>query len=144
MTLDQGRLRHGKVIDGRAAAAAVIETVKAGALDLELRTGMVPGLAVVLVGTDPASEVYVRNKARQTGAVGMRSFAHTLPHDTTQAELLALLDRLNGDPLVHGILVQLPLPASIDSAVILDAIDPEKDVDGLGQVNVGRVALGRH
>ncbi len=131
-----------RLIDGKQRAAALSADIAAEVGRLAQVYALVPGLAVVLVGTDPASEVYVRNKARQTGAVGMRSFAHTLPHDTTQTELLALVDRLNGDPLVHGILVQLPLPTSIDSALILDAIDPEKDVDGLGQVNVGRVALG--
>ena len=131
-----------RLIDGKRRAAALTEDVSAGVAELA-REGFVPGLAVVLVGADAASEVYVRNKARQTGAVGMRSFSHTLPESTTQAELLALVGRLNADPLVHGILVQLPLPAAIDAAVVIDAIDPDKDVDGLGQVNAGRVALDR-
>ncbi len=131
-----------RLIDGKQRAATLIADITAEVGRLARDRNLVPGLAVVLVGTDAASEVYVRNKARQTGAVGMRSFSHALPQDTSEAELLALIDRLNADPLVHGILVQLPLPAAIDSAVILDAIDPAKDVDGLGQVNVGRVALG--
>ena len=131
-----------RLIDGKQRAATLIADITAEVGRLARDRNLVPGLAVVLVGTDAASEVYVRNKARQTGAVGMRSFSHALPQETTEAELLALIDRLNADPLVHGILVQLPLPAAIDSAVILDAIDPAKDVDGLGQVNVGRVALG--
>ena len=132
-----------RLIDGKQRAAALVADITGEVGRLGRDHGLVPGLAVVLVGTDAASEVYVRNKARQTGAVGMRSFSHALPQGTTEAELLALVDRLNRDPLVHGILVQLPLPAAIDSAVILDAIDPGKDVDGLGQVNVGRVALGQ-
>ncbi len=131
-----------RLIDGKRRAAALTEDISAGVAELA-REGFVPGLAVVLVGADAASEVYVRNKARQTGAVGMRSFSHTLPESTTQAELLALVARLNADPAVHGILVQLPLPAAIDAAVVIDAIDPDKDVDGLGQVNAGRVALDR-
>ena len=143
MTQGSTRQIQTRLIDGKQRAAALVAEITGEVERLARGHGLVPGLAVVLVGTDAASEVYVRNKARQTGAVGMRSFSHALPQDTTQAELLALVDRLNRDPLVHGILVQLPLPAAIDSAVILDAIDPEKDVDGLGQVNVGRVALGQ-
>ncbi len=131
-----------RLIDGKRRAAALTEEISAAVAALA-RQGLVPGLAVVLVGADAASEVYVRNKARQTGAVGMRSFSHTLPESTTQTELLALVGRLNADPAVHGILVQLPLPAAIDAALVIDAIDPDKDVDGLGQVNAGRVALDR-
>jgi methylenetetrahydrofolate dehydrogenase (NADP+) / methenyltetrahydrofolate cyclohydrolase len=130
-----------RLIDGKQRAASLTADIAAEVGRLA-QDGLVPGLAVVLVGTDPASEVYVRNKARQTSAVGMRSFSHTLPETTTQAELLALVEQLNRDPQVHGILVQLPLPERIDSAAVIDAIDPEKDVDGLGQVNAGRVALG--
>ena len=136
-----------RLIDGRQHAAALGTAITAEVARLAdpdgPGRGLVPGLAVVLVGTDAASEVYVRNKARQTGAVGMRSFSHTLPGSTTEAALLALVERLNRDPAVHGILVQLPLPAAIDTAIVLDAIDPAKDVDGLGQVNAGRVALDR-
>ena len=131
-----------RLIDGKQHAAALTARVSAEVAQLDREQGQVPGLAVVLVGTDAASEVYVRNKTRQTSSVGMRSFAHTLPADTSEAELLALVARLNADPDVHGILVQLPLPPSIDSTLVLDAIDPAKDVDGLGQVNVGRVTLG--
>ena len=132
-----------RLIDGRQRAAALTAEIAARNAHLEREHALVPGLAVVLVGHDAASEVYVRNKARQTNAVGMRSFSHTLPQETTHEALLALVERLNRAPEVHGILVQLPLPASIDAAAILDAIDPAKDVDGLGQVNAGRMALDR-
>ena len=131
-----------RLIDGKQHAAALTARVSAEVARLHRDHGLVPGLAVVLVGTDAASEVYVRNKTRQTSSVGMRSFAHTLPADTSQAALLELVARLNADPDVHGILVQLPLPPGIDSTLVLDTIDPAKDVDGLGQVNVGRVTLG--
>ena len=136
-----------RLIDGKQRAAEITAAISAEVARLAdprgPGRGLVPGLAVVLVGTDAASEVYVRNKARQTSAVGMRSFSHTLPETASEAELLALVERLNRDPAVHGILVQLPLPPAIDSATIIDAIDPAKDVDGLGQVNVGRAALDR-
>jgi methylenetetrahydrofolate dehydrogenase (NADP+)/methenyltetrahydrofolate cyclohydrolase len=105
--------------------------------------GSVPGLAVVQVGAHPASDVYVRNKRRTTEAVGMRSFAHDLPDTTTAAELLALVDALNADPAVHGILVQLPLPAAIDPEVVIEHIDPRKDVDGFHPYNIGRLVLKR-
>ncbi len=131
-----------RLIDGKQHAAALTARVTAEVARLAREHGLIPGLAVVLVGTDAASEVYVRNKTRQTSSVGMRSFAHSLPVETTQAELLALVARLNADPDVNGILVQLPLPPGVDSTLVLDAIDPAKDVDGLGQVNVGRVTLG--
>ena len=101
-----------------------------------------PGLAVVLVGEDPASKVYVQNKARQTVEVGMRSFEHRLPGDTSQADLLALVETLNADADVHGILVQLPLPKHLDADAIIAAISPEKDVDGLTVINAGRLAAG--
>ena len=104
-----------RLIDGKQRAAILTADIAAEVGHLA-QDGLVPGLAVVLVGTDPASEVYVRNKARQTNAVGMRSFSHMLPESTTEAELLALVERLNRDPQVHGILVQLPLPPGIDSA----------------------------
>ena len=131
-----------RLIDGKQHAAALTATITEEVARLGRDNRRVPGLAVVLVGTDAASEVYVRNKTRQTSSVGMRSFAHSLPAETSQPELLALVARLNADPDVHGILVQLPLPPTIDSTAVLDAIDPAKDVDGLGQVNVGRVTLG--
>ena len=132
-----------RIIDGKQHAALLVAGITAEVGRLAREHDLVPGLAVVLVGTDAASEVYVRNKARQTNAAGMRSFSHLLPETATQAELLALIERLNADPLVHGILVQLPLPARIDSAVVIEAIRPEKDIDGLGAMNVGRVALDR-
>ena len=113
-----------QLIDGKQRAAAIIGGVRAEVERLTREHELVPGLAVVLVGTDAASEVYVRNKVRQTESAGMRSFAHALPEGTTQAELLGLIERLNRDPLVNGILVQLPMPAAIDSAVILDVIYP--------------------
>ena len=104
--------------------------------------GVTPGLAAVLVGADPASQVYVRSKVKQTREAGMASFEHVLPAETTQAELLSVVDRLNRDPTVHGILVQLPLPQGLDSQAIIAAIDPAKDVDGLNPVNAGRLASG--
>jgi methylenetetrahydrofolate dehydrogenase (NADP+)/methenyltetrahydrofolate cyclohydrolase len=104
--------------------------------------GLKPGLAVVLVGEDPASQVYVRNKGKQTAEAGMASFEHKLPIDTDEATLLALVEKLNGDPLVHGILVQLPLPAHLNSDLIINTIAPEKDVDGFHVVNVGRLGAG--
>ena len=131
-----------RIIDGRQHAALLVAGITSEVARLAREHELVPGLAVVLVGTDAASEVYVRNKARQTNAAGMRSFSHPLPASTTQSELLALIARLNADPLVHGILVQLPLPAHIDSEIVIEAIRPDKDIDGLGAMNVGRVALG--
>ncbi|GGE27868.1 bifunctional protein FolD [Agaricicola taiwanensis] len=131
------------IIDGKAIA----ETVRGEAADraaaLEAATGVKPGLAVVLVGNDPASEVYVRNKARLTVAAGMASFEHKLRANTSEADLIALVERLNADPLVHGILVQMPLPGHIDSDRVVLAIDPAKDVDGLTPANAGRLVLGR-
>jgi methylenetetrahydrofolate dehydrogenase (NADP+) / methenyltetrahydrofolate cyclohydrolase len=132
-----------RIIDGKAFAAALRARIAARVADLGARHALVPGLAVVLVGEDPASAVYVRNKGEATKAAGMASFDHRLPVDTTQADLLALIGRLNGDPSVHGILVQLPLPAHIDPAAVIDAIDPDKDVDGFHVVNAGRLAVGR-
>jgi methylenetetrahydrofolate dehydrogenase (NADP+) / methenyltetrahydrofolate cyclohydrolase len=130
-----------KLIDGKAFAARLRGRVADAASRLAPQ-GITPGLAVVLVGEDPASQVYVRNKARQTVEAGMRSFDHALPAATTEAELLALVARLNADPQVDGILVQLPLPPQIDSQRVIEAIDPAKDVDGFHPVNVGRVATG--
>lgn len=132
----------GKLIDGKAIARSLTDRVKAEAEALRERTGKIPGLAVVLVGNDPASEVYVKNKAIQTHRAGMRSFMHMLPETTEQDELLELIARLNADPQIHGILVQLPLPQQIDPIVVTNAIAPEKDVDGLGEVNAGRLSLG--
>jgi methylenetetrahydrofolate dehydrogenase (NADP+)/methenyltetrahydrofolate cyclohydrolase len=129
------------IIDGRAFAAGILAEVAAGTAEL-VAGGVVPGLAVVLVGDDPASQVYVRNKARTTKEVGMASFEHRLPAATAEAALLALLAALNADPAVHGILVQLPLPRHIDSARVLDAISPDKDVDGFHVINAGRLVAG--
>ena len=129
------------IIDGKAVAAALRTVVAQDVAKLVAR-GLKPGLAVVLVGNDPASEVYVRSKARQTLEAGMASFEYRLPTDVTQTELLALVAKLNDDDAVDGILVQLPLPPQIDADKVLRAIDPAKDVDGFHPVNVGLVATG--
>jgi len=131
-----------RLIDGKAIAAGIEARVAEG-VRLFGRDGRdPPGLAVVLVGEDPASLVYVRRKIKQTRAVGIRSFEHRLPDSTTEANLLALIDELNGDDAVHGVLVQLPLPSQINANRVLDAIDPRKDVDGFHPVNVGRLSTG--
>jgi methylenetetrahydrofolate dehydrogenase (NADP+)/methenyltetrahydrofolate cyclohydrolase len=131
----------GTVIDGKAVAAELRASIARAVGELGQR-GVKPGLAVVLVGEDPASRVYVTNKARQTVEVGMASFEHKLPATTSESELLSLISRLNGDKSVHGILVQLPLPKQIDSQKVLNAIDPAKDVDGFHPINAGRLATG--
>lgn len=130
------------IIDGKQIAAHLRGKVAEEVAALERDHGITPGLTVVLVGENPASEVYVRNKGRQTEAAGMVSKMHRLPAETSQEELLALVADLNADPSVHGILVQLPLPAQIDEASVIEAIDPAKDVDGFHPENVGRVATG--
>jgi methylenetetrahydrofolate dehydrogenase (NADP+)/methenyltetrahydrofolate cyclohydrolase len=132
------------LIDGKAAAAALKAKVAAAAAALAPQLGRAPGLAVVLVGDDPASQVYVGSKLRETAAAGMVSFEHRLPGSTSEAELLALVDRLNRDPLVDGVLVQLPLPKSLREADqrVLAALDPAKDVDGLTPASAGRLASG--
>ncbi len=130
------------IIDGKAFAARVRETVGQQVAALKNQHGLTPGLAVVLVGEDPASEVYVRNKGKATAESGMASFEHKLPADTSEADLLALVAQLNADPAVHGILVQLPLPDQINEAAVLDTIDPAKDVDGFHVINAGRLATG--
>jgi methylenetetrahydrofolate dehydrogenase (NADP+)/methenyltetrahydrofolate cyclohydrolase len=129
-------------IDGKAIAAKVRADVAAEVARIKAQHGFVPGLAVVLVGEDPASKVYVRNKAEQTVECGMQSFEHKLPEETTEAALLDLVARLNRDPNVHGILVQMPLPKHMDSVKVLDSIDPAKDVDGFHPVNVGKLSIG--
>lgn len=129
------------VIDGKTIAAGLRASMAVEVAALKT-AGTTPGLAVVLVGEDPASQVYVRSKARQTLEVGMASFEHRLPDATSQAALLELVDRLNADPSVHGILVQLPLPGQIDERVVLRAIDPGKDVDGFHPTNAGLLATG--
>jgi methylenetetrahydrofolate dehydrogenase (NADP+)/methenyltetrahydrofolate cyclohydrolase len=130
------------LIDGRAIARDVLAQTAHDVAALQARTGSAPGLAVILVGHDPASEVYVGRKVAQCRKAGIRSIEHRLPDTTTQADLLALIDRLNDDSAVHGILVQLPLPGSIDAARVLDRIAPAKDVDGFHPVNVGRLSTG--
>ena len=130
------------LIDGKAFAARLVEQITADSAALEARTGVKPGLAVVIVGDDPASRLYVRNKGETTRGAGMRSDTHELPAETTEAELLGLVRRLNADEGIHGILVQLPLPDHIDTARVLEAIDPDKDVDGFHVVNAGRLAVG--
>ncbi len=128
----------GFVIDGKAIAEELHEEITKGAAALLGKQGIVPGLAVVLVGNDPASETYVRAKVRRTVAAGMRSFMHHLPADAREEGLLGLIERLNRDPAVDGILVQVPLPNHIDADLVMEAIDPAKDVDGFHPVNVGR------
>jgi len=130
------------VIDGKAFAARVRGAVAGHVAGLRAR-GITPGLAVVLVGEDPASQVYVRSKGRMTVEVGMNSFEHRLPAETAEAELLALIERLNGDDSVNGILVQLPLPPHMNSDIVINAIDPAKDVDGFHISNVGLLATGQ-
>ena len=131
-----------KIIDGKAFAATLRSRIAKTVVGLKAAHDLTPGLAVVLVGEDPASQIYVRSKGRQTLETGMNSFEHTLPAETTQAQLLSLIATLNGDPQVHGILVQLPLPGQIDEQAVIDAIDPAKDVDGFHVVNAGRLATG--
>ncbi|WP_428152287.1 bifunctional methylenetetrahydrofolate dehydrogenase/methenyltetrahydrofolate cyclohydrolase [Brevundimonas sp.] len=130
------------IIDGKAFAAGLVERVATASARLETAHGIKPGLAVVIVGEDPASQIYVRNKGETTTRAGMRSDTHRLPDTTSQAELLTLVGALNADAGIHGILVQLPLPAQIDSSAVLGAIDPDKDVDGFHVVNAGRLAVG--
>ena len=130
------------IIDGKAFAAELRGRVATAVSRLGSSHGLIPGLAVVLVGEDPASEVYVRNKGKQTVEVGMASFEHRLSDQTTERELLVLIDQLNSDPTVHGILVQLPLPAQINTHAVINAIDPDKDVDGFHLINVGRLTTG--
>ncbi|MEZ5773338.1 MAG: bifunctional methylenetetrahydrofolate dehydrogenase/methenyltetrahydrofolate cyclohydrolase FolD [Hyphomicrobiaceae bacterium] len=128
-------------IDGKAIAQTLRANIGRAVAELSAG-GLKPGLAVVLVGEDPASKVYVHNKAKQTVEVGMASFEHRLPVETPEAEVLALVERLNRDPSVHGILVQLPLPKHIDSQKVLNLIDPAKDVDGFHPMNAGKLATG--
>ena len=131
-----------RIIDGKAIAAALRAEIAREVRRLSQQHGLVPGLAVVLAGNDPASEVYVGSKARATQEAGMRSFDHRLSHEVSEAELLALIGRLNADPAVHGILVQLPLPKQIETERVIAAVDPDKDVDGFHPLNAGRLASG--
>lgn len=132
-----------EILDGKAVAAEIREKVAAEVASLKAAHGLTPGLAVVLVGEDPASQVYVRNKKKQTVEAGMNSFEHLLDASTGQDELLALIDKLNNDPQVHGILVQLPLPGQLDEDLVINAINPAKDVDGFHLENVGRLSTGQ-
>src|SRR5689334_23784083 len=131
-----------KIIDGKAIAADLRGKVADAVHRLSRDRGITPGLAVVLVGNNPASESYVASKIKMTAGSGMRSFEHRLPKETSEAELLGLIARLNTDPTVHGILVQLPLPSQIDAHKIIAAVDPAKDVDGFNPVNAGRLSAG--
>jgi methylenetetrahydrofolate dehydrogenase (NADP+) / methenyltetrahydrofolate cyclohydrolase len=134
---------NAKVIDGKAFAARVRAEVATRVAAMKESAGITPGLAVVLVGDDPASRVYVKNKHASTIEVGMNSYEHRLPADTSETDLLALVQRLNADPAVHGILVQLPLPAHLNSDLIINAINPAKDVDGFHISNVGLLGTGQ-
>ncbi|MBV8909094.1 MAG: bifunctional methylenetetrahydrofolate dehydrogenase/methenyltetrahydrofolate cyclohydrolase FolD [Sphingomonas sp.] len=131
-------------IDGKAAALAIRERIAAEVAGFRERVGRVPGLAVVLVGDDPASAVYVRSKAKATEQAGMQGYEYRLPASVSQEELVSLVDELNDNPAVDGILVQLPLPAQIDERVVITRISPDKDVDGFHPVNAGRLAIGLH
>lgn len=132
-----------EIIDGKAFAARVRAEVANHVARITAERGETPGLAVVLVGENPASEVYVRSKGKMTLEVGMQSFSHKLPTDTSQETLLALIDQLNNDPAVHGILCQLPLPDHLDEELVINSIAPEKDVDGFHISNAGRIATGQ-
>ncbi|UTW10227.1 bifunctional methylenetetrahydrofolate dehydrogenase/methenyltetrahydrofolate cyclohydrolase FolD [Marinobacterium rhizophilum] len=141
---DQRRHRdYAARIDGKAFAEALRAEVAQGAARFQTQAGRQPGLAVVLVGDDPASQVYVKTKMRQAAEAGIASFPHLLPDSTSQAELLQLISTLNSDDQVDGILVQLPLPAQIEETAVIEAIDPAKDVDGFHPINVGRLSTGQ-
>jgi methylenetetrahydrofolate dehydrogenase (NADP+) / methenyltetrahydrofolate cyclohydrolase len=131
-----------EIIDGRAVADEVVQTVKRLTGELVNTRSIIPGLAVVIVGEDPASQVYVSSKSRKAKECGFHSVQHTLPADTTEEQLVAIIGDLNADPAIHGILVQLPLPAHIDSGRIIQTIAPEKDVDGFHFINVGKLGAG--
>jgi len=135
-------MAEAKRIDGKGFAEGLRDKVAEQVRTLKELHGLTPGLSVVLVGSDPASEIYVRNKHKMTNEAGMKSFEHKLPAETTQKELLTLIEGLNSDPEVHGILVQLPLPDQIDEQAVLAAIDPAKDVDGFHMFNAGKLATG--
>ena len=135
-------MADAKLIDGKAFAAGLRTRVAAQVRVLKEDHNLTPGLAVVLVGEDPASLIYVGNKAKLTEEVGMKSVRHTLPADTSQKQLLTLVEGLNADPTIHGILVQLPLPDQIDEAAVLAAVDPAKDVDGFHVINAGKLSTG--
>ncbi len=131
-----------KVIDGKEVAAEVVETVKVATAKLTSDTGVVPGIAVVIVGEDPASQVYVRSKGKRATECGFHSVTHTMPEETSEADLLAMVQSLNDDEAIDGILVQLPLPKHIDEGKVIQMIAPEKDVDGFHFINVGKLGTG--
>jgi len=135
-------MSEARLIDGRAEADNLRARVAAEVADLKARHGLTPGLAVVLVGEDPASQVYVRSKGEQSQVAGMHSVTHKLPAGTTQDALIDLVRQLNADPAIHGILVQMPLPPGLDEKSVIEAIDPDKDVDGLHVINAGRLSQG--
>ena len=140
--MEDGQLIGGRIIDGKAEGEALKVEVTAAVAKLKAEHGLTPGLAVVLVGADPASDLYVTNKGAQTEATGMKSVIHRMPAETTQAELLAMVRKLNADTNIHGLLVQFPLPGHLDATEVLATIDPDKDVDGLHVINAGRLASG--
>ncbi|HWA62442.1 MAG TPA: bifunctional methylenetetrahydrofolate dehydrogenase/methenyltetrahydrofolate cyclohydrolase FolD [Caulobacteraceae bacterium] len=135
-------MSEARIIDFKGAALKVREEVAAEAVRLKAEHGLVPGLAVILVGDDPASQIYVRSKGEQSREAGLHSVTHVLPASTPQDELIALVRSLNADPAIHGILVQMPLPRGFDERAVVAAIDPAKDVDGLTVINAGRLASG--
>lgn len=135
-------MESAKVIDGKSRATEITQAVTEGAADLLRNRNIRPGLAVVIVGEDPASQVYVRNKKRTAETCGFHSVQHTVPADATQQDVLSLIGGLNADPAIHGILVQLPLPGHLDEQAITQAVDPEKDVDGFHYRNIGMLAAG--
>ena len=135
-------MTDAKLIDAKAAAAALRDRIAADVAAFKQSHGVTPGLAVILVGEDPASLIYVRSKARQVTDCGMASFEHRRPDTTSQADLLTLIDDLNRDDAIHGILVQLPLPSHIDEHIVVNAVAPEKDVDGFHDLNAGRLSVG--
>lgn len=139
---ENGVLAMAQLIDGKKLAEDVVSTVKTETEKLVAATGTVPGIAVVIVGEDPASQVYVASKSRKARECGFHSVQHDLPETATEEELLALIDGLNNDPAIHGILVQLPLPKHIDSGRVIQAISPDKDVDGFHFINVGKLGTG--
>jgi len=142
MTITKSEYMTATIIDGKVIAANLRARVAGEAARLKSAHGIEPGIAVVLVGDDPASNVYVRTKSKMVAEAGMRAFDHKLPAETAEADLLALIGRLNADAAVNGILVQLPLPGQIDSQKVIATIDPAKDVDGFHPVNVGRLSIG--
>ncbi|MGI9168972.1 MAG: tetrahydrofolate dehydrogenase/cyclohydrolase catalytic domain-containing protein, partial [Caulobacteraceae bacterium] len=136
-------MAEARIIDGKVHAEVLRERVAAEVARLKSDHGLQPGLAVVLVGDDPASQIYVRSKSEQSRAAGMHSVVHRLAAGASQVEVVALVEALNADPAIHGVLVQMPLPAGIDAAAVLAVLDPDKDVDGLTTISAGRLATGQ-